>query len=293
MKSRIEQARLVALLLVVVAAVAGTTAATLSEAQPVASKVLAGVAAAASAALPFLRPAWSGKRLKNWTRARSVSEAIKTDVYLWLTGARPYGNDPLARELRKRTDALFVDAADLVPYQGGIEPNDRDLPAVSTVASYFDIRATDQIDKYYAPQAEFIQRRIKLFRGIEIALSATGAIMGIVAATVGTSLAAWIAVVATIGTALSVHVSATRYEFQLIEFLRTAERLRQLRSQSEVAGLTQQQLLRLVRRAEDVISVENQGWMAKLAEEPAEQKITEPTGDDAAETSSAAGADPT
>jgi hypothetical protein len=34
------------------------------------------------------------------------------------------------------------------------------------------------------------------------------------------SFAGWIAVLATVGTALSVHVAATRYEFQLIEFSR-------------------------------------------------------------------------
>jgi hypothetical protein len=34
---------------------------------------------------------------------------------------------------------------------------------------------------------------------------------------------------------------------------------------------------RLVRRAERVISTENQGWMAKLAEDPADQKAPEAT----------------
>jgi SMODS and SLOG-associating 2TM effector domain 1/Protein of unknown function (DUF4231) len=290
MKSRIERARLAALLLVVAAAIAGTSAAALSDVAPSIGKVLAGVAAAASAALPFLRPAWSGKRLKDWTRARSVSEALKTDVHLWLAGARPYGNDPHAYELRKRTDALRVDAADLVRYQTGITAVDRGLPAVSSVATYFAVRVAGQIDGYYARKAEFIQRRIKLFRVIEIALSAAGAVMGTITAVFGGPFAAWIAVVATIGTALSVHVSATRYEFQLIEFLRTAERLRQLKSRSEEAGLTHQQLLRLVRKGEDVISVENQGWMAKLAEDPAEQAVKQPESD--ADAPVGSGADP-
>ncbi|HEY0815915.1 MAG TPA: DUF4231 domain-containing protein [Pseudonocardia sp.] len=279
MKAGIERARLVALLLVVVGAMAGTAAAALSEVQPLTGKVLAGVAAVASATLPFLRPAWSGKRLKDWTRARSVSEALKTDVHLWLVGARPYSNDPHADELRKRTDALLVDVADLVRHQGGVEAKSRELPAISNVATYFAIRVVGQIDGYYARKATFIQGRIRLFRSIEIALSAVGAAMGVLAAVFGGSFSAWIAVVATIGTALSVHVAATRYEFQLIEFLRTAERLRQLKSRAQDAGLSRQQLLRLVRRAEDVISVENQGWMAKLAEEPAEQTVKQPESD--------------
>lgn len=275
MKSRIEHARLIALLLVVVGAVAGTAAASLSEAAPGAGKILAVVAAAASAVLPFLRPAWSGKALKNWTRARSVSEALKSDVYLWLAGAGPFAHDPSAAKLRDRTDKLLADAADLQQFRSAITVQTRALPSVADVPSFFDQRVKQQIDNYYDTKSRAIKSRIRLFRGVEITLSATAVILGVVAAIIGGSLAAWIAVVATIGTALSVHVSATRYEFQLIEFLRTAERLRQLRSRAQESGISRDQLSRLALKAEEVISVENQGWMAKLSEDPPEQKASQ------------------
>jgi SMODS and SLOG-associating 2TM effector domain 1/Protein of unknown function (DUF4231) len=275
MKSRIERARLAGLVLVVVGAVTGTTAASLSDVAPVTSRILASAAAAASAVLPFLRPAWSGTTLKNWTRARSVAEAVKSGVVLWLAAAEPYSNDPAAAALRDRTERLLDDAADLRRYQAGITARARSLPAIQDVPSYFENRVMQQVDEYYEKRAASIAGRIRLFRGIEITLSATGVALGVIAAIIGGSLAAWVAVVATIGTALSVHVSATRYEFQLIEFMRTAERLKQPASRAGQPGLSQDQLSRLARKAEDVISVENQGWMAKLAEDPPDQSASE------------------
>ena len=80
---------------------------------------------------------------------------------------------------------------------------------------------------------------------------------------------------ATVGTALSVHVAATRYEFQLIEFSRTAEELRQIGTAAALAGVTEEELHEFAVRAERVISVENHGWIARLAEDPAAHKAPE------------------
>jgi hypothetical protein len=75
---------------------------------------------------------------EDWTRARSVSEALKADVYLWLAGAGPFADNPTAAVLRERTDKLRRDAADLLPQRKGIEPERRDLPAVHDLPSYFE-----------------------------------------------------------------------------------------------------------------------------------------------------------
>jgi hypothetical protein len=76
--------------------------------------------------------------------------------------------------------------------------------------------------------------------------------------------------------AVAAHVAATRYEFQRIEFARTAEELRQIKARADRPDVTVQELHRHARRAERVISIENQGCMAKLAEDPADQKAPEP-----------------
>lgn len=266
MKQRIERARLAALVLVVAVAVAATTAAALAEWAPTLGRVLAAVAAVGAGVLPTLRPAWSGASLRDWTRARSVSEALKSEVYLWLARAGDYRDDPAATALRITTDRVRRDGADLLRYRHHIRPEPRGLPAVHDVGSYFTVRINSQVTGYYQPKADQIQVRLRRFRLVEIALGVAGAAVGATAALVGASLAAWIAVLATVSTALAVHVSAGRYDFQLIEFLRTAERLRQLHRDATTDPTAD--LGGLAVAAEDVISVENQGWMAKLAEEP-------------------------
>jgi hypothetical protein len=237
MKQRIERARMVALVLVVVVAVLGTTAGALAGMTPVLARVLAGLAAGAAAVLPMLRPAWTGVQLRDWTRARSISEALKSDVYLGLARAGDYRADPHAVRLREATDRLRADAADLLQHRLGIEPEQRPLPAVHDPQSYFAVRVQAQISRYYQPKADQLAARLRRFRALEIALGAGSAVLGGAAALVGASFASWIAVLAIIGTALATHVAAGRFEFQLIEFLRTADRLRQLdRAATGVAG---------------------------------------------------------
>lgn len=268
MKQRIERARVAALVLVVLVAICGTTAAALAPVAADPARWLAATAAIGSAVLPLLRPAWSGARLRDWTRARSVSEALKSDVYLWLARAGDYTDDADAALLTERTDLLRTDAADLLPQRHGIEPEHRAVPEVTDLHSYFAVRVGGQIDRYYQPRSDRIRVVLGRFRVVEVALGLSGALLGGIAAVAGAALAAWIAVIATIGAGLAAHVAAARYEFQLVEFLRTAERLRQLRRAAERPGCTDAERDVLAVRAEDVVSVENQGWMAKLAEDP-------------------------
>jgi SMODS and SLOG-associating 2TM effector domain 1/Protein of unknown function (DUF4231) len=272
MKDGIARARIAALVIVVLVAVFGTTAAALGEALHPLGRWLAALAAVGSVSLPPLRKLWSGTRLQNWTRARSVSEAMKADVYLWLARVRPFTDDANAAKLRERIDRLRADAADLASAAERGTPTARDLPAVHDLATYFDIRVGGQYAEYYRPRVRAIERRLGWFRAVGFVLGAIGAVLGGAAVLLATSFAAWIAVVSTVATAVAVHVSATRYEFQRIEFARTAEELRRIKTRAEQPGVAEQELHRLARRAERVISIENQGWMAKLAEDPADQK---------------------
>ncbi|MGI8814481.1 MAG: DUF4231 domain-containing protein [Pseudonocardia sp.] len=271
MKKRISQARAAALIAAVAAALAGTLSGALADSAPVPSRALAGVAALGAALLPILRPWWSGKALRNWTRARSVSEALKSEVYLWLARAGDYRDDRDGARLRERTNQVREDGADLLRYQLDLSPAQRSLPEVDDVPSYFTVRVSGQIDGYYRPKAAALQKSLSRFRAAEIGLAVTGALIAGGAAVFGGSLLApWVAVITTITSALAVHVAATRNEYQLIEYLRTAQRLENLRSQALVASGTDE-LNALAVSAEEVISIENKGWMAKLAEEPDEQ----------------------
>ena len=80
------------------------------------------------------------------------------------------------------------------------------------------------------------------------------------------ALAAWVAVVTTLAAALSSHVAASRWEYQLVEYLRTAAELGRLRDEWSVAGaLDEAAEDRFVERCEHVVSIQNDGWMAKWA----------------------------
>jgi uncharacterized protein (DUF2062 family) len=275
MKKRIGRARAAALAVAIAVAVLGTLAGVLADLQPAPSRVLAGVAAFGAALLPVLRPRWSGRTLRDWTRARSVSEALKSEIYLWLAGVEDYRGDEHGARLREKADKVRGDGSDLLRYQAGIVPEQRALPPVHDIGSYFAVRVTGQIDTYYRRRAGELQTRLRWFHAAEVALALLGAALGALAAAVGgSSFASWIAVVITVSTVVAVHVAATRYDFQLIEFLRTADRLDQLKSKA-IAGGSADELEALAVSAESVISIENQGWMAKLAEDPPEQKAAD------------------
>jgi hypothetical protein len=107
-------------------------------------------------------------------------------------------------------------------------------------------------------------------RRIEVALGGGGAVL---AAAAGTweqdAVAVWVPVVTTVGAAVTAHAAAARYEYLLVEYLRTAEELERVRERRGSASkLTDEEL---ARKAEDVISVQNQGWMAKLTSEDDQQ----------------------
>ena len=103
-----------------------------------------------------------------------------------------------------------------------------------------------------------------LFRRVEVGLAAVGVLLGAAAGTWELDAAAvWVPVVTTIGAAIAAHVAAERYSYLLVEYQRTAEELRRIAERrGAAAGLTDEQL---VQRAEEVISIQNQGWMAKLS----------------------------
>jgi hypothetical protein len=114
MKGSIDRARSAALALTVGGAVLATLAARLPAGQARAVSVLAVAAAVGVGLVPLLRPRRSGRVLRDWTRARSVSEALKSEVYLYLAGAGDYRGEDRDRRLMVCTDRVRQEAADLL-----------------------------------------------------------------------------------------------------------------------------------------------------------------------------------
>ncbi|MEH0827871.1 SLATT domain-containing protein, partial [Micromonospora sp. CPCC 205714] len=168
----------------------------------------------------------------------------------------------------RRADTVLDDAGDLVAHTLGVAPVARPLPDVRDVPSYLTSRVRGQVAGYYAPMAERMARLAARIRWAATAVTVASALL---AATVGVlgdglGLTAWLGVAATATTALVGYGAAQQYEAQQIEFARTADQLTRLCLTRETGhGWTDDDAF--VAEAERIISVSNEGWMAKMIEE--------------------------
>lgn len=274
MKASIDRARSTGLVLTVGSAILATLAAQLPDGKRTVTAVLAVTAAVFVGLVPVLRPRYSGRALRDWTRARSVSEALKSEVYLYLAGAGDYRRNDRDHRLKARTDKAQQEALDLLQHTVDLEPVQRPLPGVDDYSSYLKVRVGDQVEGYYRPRAQRLRTRLRQFRRVEVGLAVIGVVLGALAASFAQrNLSAWIAVVTTISGAVAAHVGAARYEYQLIEYLRTADELSRLRRDA-AASTSPTEVDQLIVQCERVISIQNEGWMAKLSSAPEEQSQT-------------------
>jgi hypothetical protein len=270
-KLKVGQTRVWALRLgLTTAAAALALAGSQSKAVSLSASVALSVSAAlALAAVGLLRGRQTLEQVRRWTRARSVSEALKTEVFLYLTKSGRY--DAVDRELRLEAEVqrLEHEAGDLERYTEGVRPKIRPLPTVYDVDSYLEARVRrSQLEGYYEPKARALRQRLRALKAIEVMLALVAAGLAAVAA-ISPSVGAWAAVVTTAGGALAAYVASERYEFLWIEYSRTASELRRLLDRRTAADGRPLSGSELVGECEQVISVQNQAWMAKWGDESA------------------------
>jgi hypothetical protein len=264
-KNRIGKARGRALLLTTTAAVLSTTSTQLSHWNATTARTLAILAAIELAVVPFVSGRATPAAVRDWTRLRSVSEALKVEVYTYLAGVKPYRGQARRQRLQERVEEIAGGQPDLQPLIAGLDAADRPLPGIHDVASYIRIRLNGQIDGYYRPRASDYRKKVDRLRTVEICLTAFAAVLAVLAGFYPhAGLSAWVAVVTTIGAAVAAHAAAQRYEYQQIEFARTADQLETLRTSYEIGPHDDEAEDRFVEECERVISIQNEGWMAKL-----------------------------
>jgi hypothetical protein len=234
-----------------------------------ASVALAVAAALALAAVGLLRSRANTEQVRRWTRARSVSEALKTEVFLFLSKSGAYEAAEPERRLEAEAHRLEREAGDLQRYTEGVQARKRPLPAVHDVDSYLDVRVRQsQLEGYYGPKAHIMRQRLRLLKVAEVTLALAAAGVAATAA-VWPSVGAWAAVVTTASGAVAAYIAAERYEFLWIEYSRTASELRRLLERRTAADGRPLSGSELVQECEQVISVQNQAWMAKWGQEDA------------------------
>jgi hypothetical protein len=257
------------LLLVVVGAVLETLAAQLG-AENGAGAGFAGAVALALA--PVIRLSRLGRdRVRDWTRARSVSESLKKEIYIYLTGTGAYAGDDRDEVLRKVVDGTLRKVQDLETQAAKAQPTEKPLPSVPNLESYLDVRVQGQIEGYYHPKAKQLARRLDLLRRGELVLTLGAAAVG-GAATYGkiSALGGWVGVLTTAAAAIVAHAEASRYEHSIISYRTTARRLESLRDawrdRRQGGPPSAEEAHELVAQCEQAISIENQGWMTAWTE---------------------------
>lgn len=266
LKEQVVRARAASLALGIMAAALGTAASQTLTWNEAVGKVLAFAAAVAAGCAPLVGRRGGPDRVSDWTRLRAVSEALKTESYLYLAGVGPYrGNESGGDLLRERARGFVTDGADLLRHTTGITAVERPVPEVRDVESYVKQRLRRQLEAYYRPRAAYMHRKVRLHERIELALGGLGAVMAAMAATWGVEqIATWVAVAASIGVATAAHAIAQRYAYQHLEFTRTAEELERLLERwSAEPGAAPEAADRFVAECEHVISVQNEAWMIR------------------------------
>lgn len=265
-KRRIGRVRLATLLCGGLTAVLGTASSEVASWHGTLAKILAFVAALSAGAVPLFTSRAGSQQVRDWTRLRSVSEAYKAEVYTFLAGAGPYGEPDATAELTRRIGRVRAEASDLLPHIAGaaVGGAGRALPAVHDTRTYAQVRLRGQIDSYYRPKAELMGRQVRTVRRAETALSSFAVLLGALAAGFGVErAAAWIAVVSMVSASVIAHAASSKYEYQQLEFLRTATELERLLGEWNAGEGTTREADALVDQCEQVISVLNDTWMVK------------------------------
>ena len=269
-KRNITKWRTIALALVLAGAVIVTLAAQVVQISSGLGRFLAVIGGIAAGSIPVIRSArLSKERTRDWTRLRSVSEGIKSQLYRYLAGVSPYADADRDDRLRLAAAEIVDGAKDLEPRLVGMTPEDRPLPAVTDAQSYATDRVDQQISQYYDPKALEAKKKLEAAERVELGLGIAAVVLGVVAAQGGiAAAAAWVSVATTATGVLGAYVAAAHYADNLEAYSTTAWQLRRLRdewaSQRQKPGQVVSADEDFVRKCEEVISIENKGWMSKL-----------------------------
>ena len=134
---------------------------------PSAGLVFAWLAAACAGILAIvLRRLATRDQVQAWARTRSVSEAVKAEVYTYLAGGRaiPRGRQGHAVDRETAGHRRIGQRGETRSDQH--QARSRELPPVRDVASYITERVRRQIDDYYVRKLDHLQDLPSSVRGV-------------------------------------------------------------------------------------------------------------------------------
>ena len=271
-KRSLQGWRLTVLMLAIVSSVAGTWSGAVPPGTT-ARIILCMFAALTAAVAPVLARFFVGPdRISQWVRARSASEAFKSEAFRFRTRTGDYAG---ADATERRTAAIQRISKSVesipVPTLEEIVVDEEKLAPLS-IEAYLEQRVLNQIDTYYRPKAEHHAHRASIYRNLHFWLMLLGAILLALSTFADVGLGPWIAVITTITSSVLAHAAAGRHDELVLTFRATANRLEEItnnwRDTPRDREATSAEKADLVSACEDGISTENQSWHAKFASLP-------------------------
>jgi len=260
LKSKVDRARNIVLLLSISGALAAAIAAAadIVDYRPYLTTAGAVFLAIAAAITGRYLSGDSGRR---HIRMRSASEALKREAFLYAAGARDYA-DSATRDakLTEALNAVNAEIADLSLFEEkATSPGSCPRQALDRDA-YLAARVQKQI-AYYSDNADRYAKHSGYLHLAEWLLSLLAAVLTAASGVLGRGnfdLAAITAVLTTIGGALLAHGQARKYDEQIVSYRAAAKALRQVEATTPQSA----DAAALADRAESIISEENGSWRA-------------------------------
>jgi hypothetical protein len=271
LKTKLDEIRMSALILVTLSGVLGLLSTQVPEAMNP-GRILAFASALAAAIGGYVTAqALSLGLEREWVLSRSIAEALKSEAFRYLARAQPYtcaqrgDNDETlsqkAGEYRDRiTLGSFLRLEDAERAKG--LPEDW-----LTMDGYLQLRVHDQL-KYFEQKAEETGERGQRLRTATIVLGAVAVVLGAAHGVYKefAGIAAWIPVVTSISGAVTTHLFSGRFQFLAQSYETMVSRLNRLLESWERVP-EQDKAARageFVARFEEILLVENKQWVAEF-----------------------------
>jgi SMODS and SLOG-associating 2TM effector domain 1/Protein of unknown function (DUF4231) len=280
LKFRISFSRSATAILSALGAILETAAATFLSGQTAAQTACAAIGAVFLTVATFVTSRLvTPETLLAWTRTRSVSETFKAEIFTFRAGAAPYDGADASDKLLEKITAVLKDVETLQGYLANVKIKHSAPPPALDHDGYIKDRVEQQIKKYYEKNADKFAGRQQTLRAVEFLMALAATILGALAtyftargptpsaaavASDPSTMSAWVAVFTTLAAALTSHMAANRYDFLVMSYTGTAQRLRELilhwknHQPQTTVGWSE-----FVEACEEAISIENQSWMAK------------------------------
>ncbi len=272
LKSRIDKARWVVLLLSVLGAILAATASQMQGAEPnvatlVAPRTWVAITGAVSLAFAtfFTQRLLGADHVAVWVRARAISERLKREAFKFAAATSPYDDPDRAKAeavLDVERGKIEDDGSDLLQHLTLSQGQGSSPRTALSEADYIAKRITGQIG-WYQKKAIHYRKITTALRLTELVLAALATLVTAVASVGKTVLgapfdfAAATAVLTTVAGAVLAHIEASRFDFLVVTYLATARRL------EDRINRPHQPWSDFVNDCENVLSAENTSWIAK------------------------------